>query len=262
MPKDPMTQPTQEKVTQANIHQVRDADLRGLMAISLQIYMTRFPLIAGVAVLINLPVNIYFTLYGPPQPQSLSESLAVYPYIVTASLFTLLAALAIAYVVELTIYAERPTMNEAINHALVHWLPAIGTFLLTLAVIFTGSLLFILPGLALSIYLFFDMYVVSLRDLALAPALRYSLRLVQGHWWQTVGRVLFVLFLVITPTLYIDFSMGVAGNRIGQPAAILYGTLQDVIYAFALVAFTLLFLNLDYRKHDRLLEEANGTAGA
>jgi hypothetical protein len=256
------TTPMQEKITQTNIAQVRDAGLRGLMAISLQIYLTRFPIIAGVTALINLPVNMYFTLYGPPLPSTPEETLAYYPYVVASSLVTLLAVLAIAYVVELTIFAERPGLNDAINHALTRWLPAIGTFLLALLAILTGSLLFILPGLALGVFLFFDVYVVSLRDLSLGRALAYSLKVVQGHWWQTLGRVLFVIFLVTAPSLFISFSMGTAGAGIGKAGEIFYDTLLDVIFAFALVAFTILFLNLDYRKNQPAEAEADGSAGA
>ncbi|MBI3158699.1 MAG: hypothetical protein HYZ26_03745 [Chloroflexi bacterium] len=253
----------QDKITQTNINQVRNADLRGLMAISLQIYLTRFPVIAGLAALVNLPVNMYFVFYGPPAPATPEETLAYYPYIIVSSLFTLLAVLAIAYVVELTIFAERPGINAAINHALTRWLPGIGTFLLALLAILSGSLLFILPGLALGIFFFFDVYVVSLRDFSLMGALNYSRTVVQGHWWQTLGRVLFVMFLVTAPSLFIAFSMGSAGPRIGQVGEILYDTLLDVIFAFALVAFTILFLNLDYRKNSpAALEEADGSAGA
>lgn len=254
--------PNQENTTRANIQQVRDADLRGLVAISLQIYMMRFASIAGVAALIGLPANVYFALYGFPVPQSAADVGAMLPRMLVTNLFNLLAVLAIAYIVELTIYAEQPSMNDAINHALVRWLPGVGTFLFSLAATFTGSLLFILPGVALSIFLFFDMYVVSLRDLSMVPALGYTFRLVQGRWWQTFGRVFFILLLVLIPTLFIGIPGAASGETVAPVILVMYDTLHDVIFAFAIVAYTLLFLNLDYRKHSHLLEDANGTAGA
>lgn len=252
----------QDKITAANIAQVRQADLRGLMAISLQIYLMRFPVIAAIAALVNLPVNIYFTLYGPTVPDTPLGMLSYYPYLIVANLFSLLVLLAVAYIVELTIYAEQPGLNEAINHALIRWLPAVGTFLLTTLAVFSGLLVFVLPGIALSIYFFFDMHAVSLREMSLAEALRYSLDLVRGRWLQTLGRVLFVMFLVLTPSLFIQFSIVASGADLGATALILYDTLLDVISAFSLVAYTILFLNLDYGRQPEESEEADGTASA
>lgn len=251
----------QDKITTANMEQVRAANLRGLMAISLQIYLMRFPVIAGLVVLINLPVNIYLILYGPPLPTTTAESLAFMPYLLGSSLFTLLAVLGIAYIVELTIHAEQPGLNDAINHALLRWLPAIGTYLLSTAAILLGSMLFLLPGIILAVFFLFDVYIVSLRELSLGAALRYSRDLVAGHWWQMLGRVLFVMFLVTVPNLFINFSVTASGADLGQTTLIFYDTLLDVIFSFSLVAFTILFLNLEYRAQPNL-EESDGTAGA
>lgn len=69
------------------------------------------------------------------------------------------------------------------------------------ASLFFGYILFIVPGIVLSVYLLFVPIVFFNKKVSGLATLEYSLALVYGHWWRVLYRLLVLSFLTVLLTL-------------------------------------------------------------
>jgi hypothetical protein len=194
-------------------------------------------------------------------------------------LYLLLAVLAVAYIVELTIHGEYPEINAVISHALTRWWAAIRAGMLKVSLLMgvfltatlIGSLLALLiggevgmalgiglsiliaavPALAIGLVFFFDMFAASLRDVGGREALAYSLRVGRKHWGRVLGALFSVLMLVSLPSIVFQFGLVALGAGRSSVGYILMLTFFTVVEAFAFVVYALVFLNLDYQLEDQ-----------
>lgn len=89
-----------------------------------------------------------------------------------------------------------PLFSQALTDAL-HLLPgAIVVTLLSGIAIFFGSLLFIIPGLLLSVWLIFSLHAVSIDGQPAIHALRISKTLVKGRFFPMAWRIVAPLFVL------------------------------------------------------------------
>jgi len=86
----------------------------------------------------------------------------------------------------------------------------LGTSLLATLFIFLWLLLFIIPGIIMSLYYTFVSWIVLEEGLSGSQALKRSKHLVKGYWWDVFGRS-------ILPTIIIGFILGMlSGFMVGE----------------------------------------------
>ena len=103
-------------------------------------------------------------------------------------LLTLIAALHI--VVESP--ARRIPFNEAFGWAGKRLGSFVWVYLLTAFAVWGGLLLLVIPGIIVSLYIYFSQYVLAREGLRGLDALMRSRELVRGHWWALLGRLIVI----------------------------------------------------------------------
>jgi len=73
---------------------------------------------------------------------------------------------------------------------------AILVSILTSIAIGVGFLLFIIPGIIVTVWLLFALYIVALEHESPITAMKESKKLVEGRWWQVFWRLLFPAFIL------------------------------------------------------------------
>lgn len=227
---------------------VRDKTLTfwELLTVSYSIFKNKYPTIAALTLTVYLPVNSFLAFYG--------KKVAAAPFshgsyfnlvILLDALFGVLTVMGTAFVVERTVNGEDARYGESLKKAFSRWGIAVGTNLLTALILIFLFLLLIVPGIVWSVYYSFVIQVVVLRSIGGKQALAYSKSLVQGSWWRVFA---------------ITFTLGVLNLALGSLIMVetespafnaLLMTLVDLVSSYFLVAITVLFLNLDYRKGTR-----------
>jgi hypothetical protein len=97
-----------------------------------------------------------------------------------------------------------PSIGEAFDAAADRVSAVIATVALYALIVIGGFLLLIVPGIWLSVRLYFGAQVAVVDGVGPAEALRRSSRLVDGRWWSTFGRLLLggIIFSIIVIPLY------------------------------------------------------------
>ena len=158
----------------------------------------------------------------------------------------LIAAIAIAALVEQAVEGEHLAWSSALRYGLARWLPALGTELLGALIILGLTFLLIIPGIIWAIYYAFSLYAVALRNMRGRGALAYSKGLVQGQWWRVCGILLMTSLLGQIVLLAISaLLLLIADNPVAE---FIINSTIDVIAGFFTVVTVLFFLNTDYVK--------------
>jgi hypothetical protein len=136
---------------------------------------------------------------------------------------------------------ERPSPAEALRMAMPRVLPAMGATALYFVAIVLGTVLLIVPGIFLSIRLFFGAQAAVVDGLAPMDALRRSNELVRGHWWQTLGRLLLsgIVFGIVSIPLALTYEF----IDFGVVYVLLDAAVQTVVLSLGAIFGTLMFMD-------------------
>lgn len=117
----------------------------------------------------------------------------------------------------------KPELSEAVALSVRKFLPIFVMYILYVLIVVFGSILLIIPGIFLSIKLFYSQYFILFDNKGVIESLRSSWRMVKGNWRRTFALILiwgimgavtvfipylprtsetiiyFVLYLLITP---------------------------------------------------------------
>lgn len=230
--------------------------------IAWEIFSTNLKTFLWFTLILGLPISLIGRLvFVPTVVQSTIENpnnlTVVYGVCYLLAWFEIfLGFVATCKITEETILGHQINTRSALKNAL----PRVGTTaligLLSELIIFViGFLLFIIPGIYLSILFIFSTYALVLRHCSFSSAFAYSHNLVKGKWWQVLGR----LFLTgITFVALAFLGMLVILNLAGvespeasniQEVKIIGDVLLTLVTYFANVIFAVYFLNLDYIKN-------------
>lgn len=178
--------------------------------------------------------------------------------ILVNTMLTLIATMAIAVIVEQHMLQANIGYKDAIKISLSKLAAGIKTDFLAFLIIGFGLLLLIIPGLYLLTIYFFSRQVVVLRNLSWMAALDYSADLVKGRWWKVFAlNILFGIINLITfysVEILLKYSLEPYLRRLISEAIGIFFT------AFFCIAATFLFLNLDYRKNGKPINDGNNIA--
>jgi hypothetical protein len=156
----------------------------------------------------------------------------------------ILATMALAKLIEESLYGHTITWLQALRHAVSRWPAAIGTGLLAMLIVFGLTLLLIVPGVVWMIYYSFFLFVVALRGLSGKPALDYSRAIVQGQWWRVFAYLLAIQCLAVLAAIIVTAPFEVLPNY--RLLNILSNTLSDLVAPLFLTMAIVFFLNNDY----------------
>lgn len=142
--------------------------------------------------------------------------------------------------------------GSVVGAALRLWLPWLVTMALIYVGVVAGFLLLILPGIWLGISLSMATPVIAIEESGPIAAIRRSLQLVRGNWWETFGFLALIGLIGGTATQLIQvfalplFLSGDASIAFGITIALALAV-QGLIVAAIAVGSTVWYLNLRAR---------------
>jgi|GEM_PF-3593210 len=155
------------------------------------------------------------------------------------SLFMIWAMFALAYGV---FYLEdKLTLWQIYTRVLGKIFPLIWIYLIFIALIIPGYLIFIIPGVIMLVWFSMAFYVCLDEGTWGVAALWKSKELVKGLWWSVVARYMVVSILMVIVMYAAVYVMGVLGLLLGLVASLL-GGVGAVIMAIAAVIGYIIYL--------------------
>jgi hypothetical protein len=200
--------------------------------------------ISLLALLVAIPKSAILLPVDPGTQPSVLEFIR---YMNIAQLVEILmgifSGLGIARIVDERLQGRSTSLRGALAHAFHRWRSGVWTGFLSSMI--TGVLLlaFIIPGIIWLGYYTFSTSVVSLRDRSGKSALDDSKALVKGRWWTVVGRIA----VIGVPTIMAGAALGMTSSFAPELRFLSFASwvISDALFAFASVATTVLFLNLE-----------------
>jgi hypothetical protein len=114
----------------------------------------------------------------------------------------------------------------------------IGMVIISTIILIISFMLFIIPGIWLSISLMFATYFLVLKNAGIVESLKMSFALVKGRWWSVLGKSLMFSLLYILCIIPVYIVLWVLGNYIGDTASY---ALESVLSVFGSLV-TILFM--------------------
>ena len=221
--------------------------LKTILSKTWEAYRENFTKILYITLIVYIPVNIL--LYFLPSPD-LNEMENITMFFRLSSFLELIlgtiATLAIALVIKHWLDKKEIEWQDALRNILPVWPKAIWIQIVSGIIIGLATLLLILPGIFMMVSYLFVIHALLFKQKTGVDALRYSYDLVKGRWWRTFGIALVIGILTFLASWIPDVIYLIAPAHIITD--IITMTATDVIYAFSIVAFVIMFLNYDSHK--------------
>jgi hypothetical protein len=133
--------------------------------------------------------------------------------------------------------------RQAFRWAASNFFPLLWTSILSGLAIIGGTILFVIPGIALSIYLYFSVYAVATGTKYGPSALKKSYQLVKGRWWAVTIKLftmsLWLMLLYLIPVIIYAIAFTITTeDSVGMLVTdvILQGVFGGVIGVMAMYA--------------------------
>lgn len=129
------------------------------------------------------------------------------------------------------------TIKGAYSAALPFFLPYIGLTIVSGLVLMVGFILFIVPGIILSVWFAFAFLVLVLENTGIIDSMKRSREYVRGRWWAVFGRLMFMTLVAILWSILV----GIVSTML--PGVILSGIMEIVLMVLiAPVVFAYIYL--------------------
>lgn len=149
-----------------------------------------------LSLVLAIPVVLLYMLETTQQMMSgLALPLSVLMFLVVIA--NILCTVAVLYVVVQTQEGEPPQVSTGFSWAIKNIWSLLWLGILAVLVVWGGLMLFVIPGLVVSFYIYFAQYVFVREGLKGFPALLRSRQLVSGDALAVAGRLLGVGFLFL-----------------------------------------------------------------
>ncbi|MBT6691594.1 hypothetical protein HOB10_04655 [Candidatus Parcubacteria bacterium] len=209
-----------------------------------RLYKDNFKLILKIIVVVYLPINI---VLGMIPVGDTAEDARYYMTIVQTleGLFGIVAVMAVTFVAKYKIDNKKIDFQKAFEKSFSRWWPVVWTNIVAGVFLLGLFLLLVVPGIIFSVYWIFIIYIAILFDKTGKEALDRSKAIVKGRWWTT-----FLYTLILTLLFFLAVAIGssltyLSGTYIFN---LIIEMLLDVVGAYFMVAWTILFLNFDKTK--------------
>ncbi|MFH1006583.1 MAG: hypothetical protein V1800_03660 [Candidatus Latescibacterota bacterium] len=217
---------------------------------TLATYRAHFFLFVSLSAVIYIPY--YLFLAAVPWGRSLPAMAgAIVPGIVAQALAS---AMVIWVIIRTALGYEVGLVNVlgSLTPSLV--VKLLGTILMVTVAVSSAFLLLILPGLVLLVWLSLVNQVVVVERMAYLPAVRRSLQIIRGSWWQVLSVLLGLVLINLTALLVI-------GSLFGDDAA-WPGQLFGILFVpFWSISLTLLYFDLRTAKEGFAMASLEGGPG-
>lgn len=153
--------------------------------------------------LIPIIVSFVTALFAPNKATGIMVTSESIIYIVLTFIYVILSILMTVALI-LAINDNSITAKDAYKRAMPYFWRYIGLSLLMSFIMMIGFLLFIIPGIILSVWFAFATYVLVLENAGIVDSLKKSREYVRGKWWAIFGRliamsvIIFLLAMVIS----------------------------------------------------------------
>ena len=209
-----------------------------------------------ISTIIAIPSNIIKSLI--PTWGTASDVIAsTWIHQLSLVILTVIGYMAGLYIIRGSLRWEMVSIREAFLRTLEKWWVFIATSILSTLATLWGLILFIIPGIIISVYFMFAGYAVIFEEKKYLEALYYSRSLIKGRWWQTLWKSLgfgIVSFLLlILPVLLITYSLGDLVDAWETPVwSLIRDTLLDIALMPSMYVGVWLFLG--FQKHPHTTE--------
>jgi hypothetical protein len=226
-------------------YEIREMSFAEVLDTGFKLLRNHFSLLVGMAAIVYMPTAFLTAIFQDPNA-SAPESMAS----VTAMLGGLAIGMLLAMVGTTVVFAgitwaigqiylgRTVTAGESLRRGLQRLMPLFGTSFLYFFFVALGCLLFVLPGIYLSIGYILLYPVMLIEDTFGMHALRRSRALMAGHMWRGFG-ILVVMTLIssiVSGGLAFAFGsipfLGPLASGMGQALAGAYGSAVLVVLYF------------------------------
>ena len=217
-----------------------DLPLNEFIKLGLQLTKKKWRLLLGLYCAFLLPCSIaeYVCSF-----YDVSGVLIFLPSVIAQLVFTCFCAL----IVESEVRAAAMPNSVLLGYGFRRFLPALVTLVLFACLLFIATMALIIPGIIFGVFFQFGVLVSVTRNQMGMPALKYSMRLVEGRWWYAFACS--VMFSFIVPlVLSLPFMMLLSS---GDPTSAKSMLMSNIVSGLASipgnVMLVLVFLNFDYQ---------------
>jgi hypothetical protein len=226
-------------------YEIREMSFAEVLDTGFKLLRNHFGLLVGMAAIVYMPMAFITAAFQDPDAPA-PESMAS----ITAMLGGLSIGLPLAMIGTTVVFAGitwaigqiylgRPvTTGESLQRGLQRLLPLFGTSFLYFFFVALGFLLFILPGIYLSLGYILLYPVMLIEDTFGMRALRRSRALMRGHMWRGFGILVVMTLISGIVSGGLDFAFGTIpllgplASGIGQALAGAYGSAVLVVLYF------------------------------
>ncbi|MCE9646605.1 MAG: hypothetical protein K8S20_11455 [Chloroflexi bacterium] len=205
-----------------------------------------------VVLFLSIPLGMILILVSIKSPVQIAGSNPAEAYflfflLVIQGVFSLVASMSIALLVESVVDQRKLSWIEATKDAFSKWGRAFLANFLAGMIVLALSFCLVIPGVVYSLYYEFVTYAVALRGEEGMGALAYSKKLVEGQWW----RVFWILLgtSIVYGVIFLPFAMLSSVSIFLYYVSYAAQYLLGVIFSVVIVV---LFLNNDFTYQRRL----------
>jgi len=98
----------------------------------------------------------------------------------------------------------KPELSEAVALSVRKLIPLIVMYILYVLIVVFGSILLIIPGIFLSIRLFYSQYFILFENKGVIESFRSSWQIIKGNWWRTLA-LLLIWGIISSITAFIPY---------------------------------------------------------
>lgn len=192
---------------------------------------------------------------NPANPPSVEHLGLLLGYVLIMSLLSFVIYSAMIYRIDNVANQREDSFIEALQVGLKKFPSMLLAVFLYMIVMIGGTILFVIPGIILSLSMAFYLYFIVVDSLGGYASLKASHALVWGHWWRTMtvfmapGIVMLVMVL----------SLGALVGFLSSAATIINSSLINVAINLLSAFITPYFFTLGYAQfHDLKLRKSGG----
>lgn len=140
-------------------------------------------------------------------PKILTSNVNVFYYYLPTMIVDTIVFISIIYRINKFINGEHVSFSQAVLINREKLLPVIAICLIYSFAVLIGILLLIVPGIILSVYLFFSVYLVILeKNITIIASIKSSYKIVSGNWWFT-SWVISIIILIVVLFYFLNISL-------------------------------------------------------
>lgn len=169
---------------------------------SLAIMQDNFSLFIGI-LLLPILVSLIVSLFAPSEATGVIDTTEWVLYTVLM-LISGVVNILMSVALILAIDNRSLTVKEAYKGAASFFWRYLGLTIVMMVILFIGFILFIIPGIILSIWFAFSTFILILERSAIKEALSRSREYVRGRWWGVFGRVVVMTLILVVLTIVVS----------------------------------------------------------